>query len=71
MISAERLELLQLVEEMSEGYPEFRLGQWIADLAFWAKGDQDGAVWNVEDQELMAAATEQIQNAKRRSLPMA
>ena len=71
MIPAERRELIQLIEEMSEGYPEFRLGQMIANLAFWARGDQEGAVWNVEDEELMAAAREQILNAKRRTLPVA
>jgi hypothetical protein len=71
MIPAERHELLRLIEEMSEGYPEFRLGQLIANLAFWARGDQEGAVWNVEDQELMAAAREQIRNAKHRTLPVA
>ncbi len=66
----ERHELLQLIEEMGEGFPEFRLGQLIANLAFWARGDQDGAVWNVEDQELIAAAREQIRNAKRRTTPV-
>ena len=70
MIPAERHELLRLIETMSEGYPEFRLGQLIANLAFWARGDQDGAVWNVEDQELMAAAREQIRNAERRTTPV-
>ncbi len=71
MISHERQELLQLIEEMSAGYPEFRLGQLIANLTFWARGDQDGAVWNVEDEELMAAAREQISNAKSRAQTVA
>jgi len=66
MTPSGRHELLRLIEEMSDGYPEFRLGQLIANLAFWARGDQEGAVWNVEDEELMAAAREQIRNAKRR-----
>lgn len=60
MIHTERQELLRLIEEMGEAYPEFRLGQLIANLAFWARGDQEGAVWNVEDEELMAAVREQI-----------
>jgi hypothetical protein len=47
MIPAERQELIRLIEELSEGYPEFRLGQMIANLAFWARGDQEGVVWNV------------------------
>ena len=67
----ERHELLRLIEEMGEGYPEFRLGQLIANLAFWARGDQDGAVWNVEDEELLAAAREQIRNGKQRTQPVA
>jgi hypothetical protein len=71
MIPAERQELLRLSEEMSEGYPEFRLGQMIANLTFWARGDQDGAVWHVEDKELMAAAREQIINARQRTQPIA
>jgi len=71
MIPSERCELLRLIEEMSEGYPEFRLGQLIANLAFWARGDQEGAVWNIEDEELMAAAREQIRNAKQRAHPVA
>ena len=71
MIPAERHELIRLIEEMSEGYPEFRLGQLIANLTFWARGDQEGGVWNVEDEELMAAAREQVVNAKRRAEPVA
>ena len=67
MIPSERHELLRLIEEMGEGYPEFRLGQLIANLTFWARGDQAGAVWNVEDEELMAAVREQILNARSRS----
>jgi len=65
MIPSERQKLLYLIEEMSEGYPEFRLGQRIANLAFWARGDQEGTIWNIEDEELIAAARGQISNAKR------
>ena len=71
MIPSERHELLRLIEEMSEGYPEFRLGQLIANLVFWARGDQDGALWNVEDEELLAAVRDQIRNAKHRVEPVA
>ena len=67
MVPAERQELIRLIEEMSEGHPEFRPGQMIANLTFRARRDQEGAVWNVEDEELMAAARERIINAKRRT----
>ena len=71
MIPDDRHELLRLIEEMSEGYPEFRLGQLIANLVFLARGDEEGALWNVEDEELMAAAQEQIRNSERRTRPVA
>ncbi len=71
MSPPERQELLRLIEEMGESYPEFRLGQLIANLAFWARGDQEGAVWNVEDEELIAAVREQVGRAKSRAQTVA
>ncbi len=71
MIPSERRELLRLIKGMGERYPEFRLGQLIANLVFWARDDQEGAVWHVEDDELMAAVREQISNAEHRSSSVA
>jgi hypothetical protein len=53
-----RKEILQLLEQMSERYPEWRLGQMIANVALWAKqptDPQDAGIWEVEDEELLAA----------------
>ena len=47
-----RTELLSALDELSRRYPNWRLGQMLANLADWA--DQD--IWNAEDDQLLAAA---------------
>jgi hypothetical protein len=49
-------ELFDALAELRRRYPEWRLGQLIANVAGWA--DQD--VWEVQDDELLAAAKEHL-----------
>jgi hypothetical protein len=51
-----RKELLALLAELSEAAPELRLGQLIANVATLAHGAKPEAVWDAEDEELLAAA---------------
>ena len=51
-----RTELLTLLAELSEADGELRLGQMIANLATMARGATVEAVWDAEDEELVAAA---------------
>ncbi len=51
-----RKELLQLLAELSEVDPELRLGQMITNLATLAQGAKPEAVWDAEDEALLAAA---------------
>lgn len=60
MIEKTRLELLRALNELSEQFPEVRLGQLINNLATLAKGPQIEAVWDVEDKELLEVAKEQL-----------
>jgi hypothetical protein len=60
MIDPARRELLRLLEELSETCPEYRFGQMIANLAMLARGDADGAIWEMEDEELLAAARKHL-----------
>lgn len=46
-----RSDLLAAISELSRRYPQWRLGQLIANIAGWA----DQAVWDVEDEQLLAA----------------
>ena len=53
-------ELLNRLKELSRACPEMRFGQLIANLAVVARGTDPGAVWEMEDEELLAAATWQL-----------
>jgi hypothetical protein len=47
-----RADLFAILAELSSRYPDWRMGQLIANVAGWA--DQD--VWDVEDDQLLQAA---------------
>jgi hypothetical protein len=66
MTNPTRGELLRALEELSETCPDYRFGQMIANLAFLASGASGEAVWNVEDEDLLAAARKHIEDWKRR-----
>lgn len=55
MIDATRREILQELERLSELAPEMRFGQLIANLAFLAAGPWDETLWDLEDEQLLAA----------------
>jgi hypothetical protein len=50
--SHERADLLRAIAELCDRYPHWRLGQLVANVAGWA----DQEVWDVEDEQLLAAA---------------
>jgi len=56
-----REELLTVLAELTEHCPQVRLGQLIANLATLAKGPQVESIWDVEDEELLAAARRQLE----------
>ena len=60
MIDTTRREILRTLEELSETCPEYRFGQMIANLAFLARGDAEGAIWDMEDEELLASAQKHL-----------
>jgi hypothetical protein len=59
MNSEQRAALLAAVAELSRRYPDWRLGQLLANVAGWA--DQD--VWDVQDEQLLAAAQLHLRQA--------
>ena len=52
MTANDRSELIEALAELSRRYPEWRLGQLVANVAGWADVD----VWDVEDRQLLDAA---------------
>jgi len=48
-----RQEILKALAEMSDYYPDWRFGQMVANIAFWAKGPTAEAIWEVEDEQFL------------------
>lgn len=51
-----RKELLAALAELGQVHPNWRLGQTLANLAMAAGHLEAGAVWDLEDEEALAAA---------------
>lgn len=60
MIDSTRKEALQVLAELSEAAPDVRLGQLVANLSYLARGLSAEAVWDMEDDELLAAARKHL-----------
>jgi hypothetical protein len=50
--------LLEAIAELQRHYPNWRLGQLIANVAGWA----DQEIWDVEDEQLLAATQLHLQH---------
>lgn len=51
-----RDELITALQELSAAMPDMRFGQLIINLSYFAREPSDSATWDVEDDELLAAA---------------
>ena len=51
-----RLDLLTALSQLSQFRPEWRLGQTLANLAMTAGRLEPSGVWDLEDEEALAAA---------------
>jgi uncharacterized membrane protein YqjE len=67
MTNPMRQDLLQALGEMSVAFPEWRLGQMIANMAVVARSATNEAIWDVEDDELLAAIHRQLDNRRART----
>jgi hypothetical protein len=71
MISAERKEILRLLERLSELTPDVRFGQLIANLSYLAIGPTNEAIWDMEDEQLLAAIRQHIDDLSQRTADVA
>lgn len=55
-----RGKLLAAVADLSQQYPDWRLGQLICNVAGWA----DQEIWDVEDEQLLKAARLHLEHMK-------
>ena len=71
MITGHRQEILQLLERLSELTPEVRFGQLIANLSYLAVGPTNEAIWDMEDEQLVAAIRKHIADLSDRAMNVA
>lgn len=63
-------QLLAAVAELRSLFPDWRVGQLVASLTQAAGRDSDGAIWEVEDSELLAAARRLIDRNRPHRRPI-
>ena len=59
-------EILSVLTELFEHCPDVRFGQLIANLACIARGPSPEAMWDMEDDELLAATKSHLKDYERR-----
>jgi hypothetical protein len=62
-----RAELLQVLGELSELFPDWRFGQMVANVATAARGPAVEGIWESEDEELLAAARRLVERNQGRA----
>ena len=65
-IDTTRQDLLTALAELGELYPDWRLGQTLANLAMAAGRAESSAVWDLEDDEALSAARRLIERRATR-----
>ncbi len=66
MINPIRQEILEELARLSALAPELRLGQMVANSAFLAAGPWDQTLWDLEDEQLLAALKQQVADFSNR-----
>lgn len=66
MTAATADQLIGAIAELRLLFPDWRLGQLVANLTLAAGRDQEGGVWEVEDEQLLAAARRLIEGNRDR-----
>lgn len=68
MTAQVRNDILRTLAELSESCPEVRFGQLVANLSYLAKGPTQEAIWDVEDEELLAAARKHLEDRRSKEV---
>ena len=62
-------ELIRAIAELHALFPDWRMGQLVANLVTAAGGKDAGAIWDMEDEQLLAAARRLIErNGERQAV---
>jgi hypothetical protein len=61
-------ELIGALAELRALFPDWRMGQLVANLVTAAGGTDAGAIWDMEDEQLLAAARRLIERNRGRQV---
>jgi hypothetical protein len=64
-----RRQLPRVLDDLGEYTPDVRFGQLLAILSYMAKSFTAEAIWDVEDEELLAAAKSHLEELSERRAP--
>lgn len=67
MIASHTDEMVDALSELRLLFPDWRMGQLVANLATAAGGMDAGAIWDMDDDKLLAAARRLIERNRGRS----
>ena len=62
-------ELVDAISELRALFPDWRMGQLIANLVTAAGGTDASAIWDMEDDQLLSAARRLIERNRSRQAP--
>jgi len=63
--------LIGALSELRTLFPDWRMGQLVANLVTAAGGTDAGAIWDIEDEQLLAAARRLIERNRGRGVVQA
>lgn len=58
-------QVFDAIRAMRDRYPDWRFGQLVCNVSMFARGPVPEAVYDVEDEEFVAAAREHLEKRKR------
>ena len=61
-----RDQAIEVLRELSTLCPDVRLGQLVVNLSYLARGMAHESIWDMEDEELLRAARQQLETLRAR-----
>ena len=59
-------QISEAIEKLHKQHPNWRFGQLVANVSFFAKGPIKSAVWDVEDEEFLKAAQDHLAHVQEK-----
>ncbi len=69
-MTPERKEILRLLEEFAERYPDWRFGQLVMNVTNLANDGTPRNIWDIEDGDFLRAARSHLQHLSERAAPV-